>query len=58
MRMLDWSFGGRTEQGHEMAAELVSRADFRCVLHHFSSRPRLEGYGAKFGRKAMKIDET
>ncbi len=27
------SFGGRTANGHEMVLELVSGADFRCVLH-------------------------
>ncbi len=26
-----------------MALELVSWVDYRCVLHHFSSRTRLEG---------------
>ncbi len=28
---------------HEIALELVSRADFRWVLHHVSSRSRLKG---------------
>ena len=27
--ILDFSFGGRTENGHDMALELVSGADFR-----------------------------
>ncbi len=36
-RILDFSFGGRTENGHETVLELVSGADFRCVLHHVSS---------------------
>ncbi len=34
-RILDFSLGGRREKGHEMVFELVSGADFRCVLHHF-----------------------
>ncbi len=39
----DFSFGGRTENGHGMALELVSGADLRCVLFHFASLTRLEG---------------
>jgi hypothetical protein len=42
-RSLDFSFGGRTENGHEMVLELVSGADTRCVLHHFSSLTCLKG---------------
>ena len=34
-RILDFSFGGRTEDGHEMVLELVSGADFRCVFTLF-----------------------
>ena len=37
------SFGGRTEHGHEMLLDFVSGADFRCVLHHFSSPTCLTG---------------
>ena len=40
---LDFSFGGRTQNRYEMALELVSGADFRCVLHHLSSLTRLKG---------------
>ncbi len=32
--ILDFSFGGRTENGHEMALELLSGADFSCILHN------------------------
>ncbi len=41
--ILDFSFGGRTENRYEMTLELVSGADFTCVLHHLSSLTRLEG---------------
>ncbi len=41
-RILDFSFGGRTENGHEMALELVSGVDFRCIVHHVSSLTRLK----------------
>ncbi len=36
-RILDFCFGGRIENGHEMVLESVSEADFMCVLHHLSS---------------------
>ncbi len=52
-RILDFSFGNQTENGYEMAFELVSGADFRCVLDHLSVLTRL-GLGAKFGRKAAQ----
>ncbi len=39
-RILDFSFRGRRDHGHEVAFELVSGADFRCVLHHLSSLTR------------------
>ncbi len=42
-RILDFSFGGRTENGHGMVLELVSGSDFRCVLHHLASLTRLKG---------------
>ncbi len=38
----DLSVGGRTENGHEMVFALVSGADFRCILHHFSSLTSLK----------------
>ncbi len=45
-RILDFSFGGRTEHRYEMAFELVSGAGFRCVLHLLSSLTRLKrGWG-------------
>ncbi len=53
-RNLDFSFGGRTENHYETALELVSGADFKCVLHHFPSLARLEGLGAKFGRETTQ----
>ncbi len=31
--ILDFSFGGRLEHGHEIGFELVSGVDFRCVPH-------------------------
>jgi hypothetical protein len=34
-RILDFSFGGRAENRYEMALELVSGADSKCILHHF-----------------------
>jgi hypothetical protein len=40
--MLDCSFGGRTENRYEVALELVSGADFRCVLHNYSSLSRFK----------------
>ncbi len=39
----DFSFGGRTENGHEMVFELVFGVDVRCLLHHFSSLTCLKG---------------
>ncbi len=42
-RILGFSFGGRTENGHEMVLKLVSGADFRFVLHNLSSMTRLPG---------------
>ena len=42
-RILDFSFGGRTENDHEMVLELVSGADFRFVLHHLSSLTCFKG---------------
>ncbi len=39
-RILDLSFGCRTENRYEMAFKLVSGADFRCILHPFSSLNR------------------
>jgi hypothetical protein len=42
-RVLDFSFGSRTENGYDMAFEFVSAADFRYVLHHFSRLTRLKG---------------
>ncbi len=42
-RILDFSFGGRTENRYDLALEMVSGANFRCVLHHISSLTRLEG---------------
>ncbi len=41
-RILDFSFGGRTENRYEMAFELVSGAGFRGVLHHLSILTRLK----------------
>ncbi len=41
-RILDFTFWGRREKDHEMSFEFVSGADFRRMLHHFSSRARLE----------------
>ncbi len=41
-RISDFSFDGRTENGHEVAFELVSWADFKCLLHHFSSLAQLK----------------
>ncbi len=35
-RIFDLCFDCRTENGHEMALELVPGVDFRCVLHHLS----------------------
>ncbi len=35
-RSLDFSFGGRAENGHEKVLEWVSEDDFRCVLYLFS----------------------
>ncbi len=46
-RILDFSFGSRTENGHEMAVEFVSGADFRHVLHHRSSVTCLKGSWGK-----------
>ncbi len=42
-RILDFSFGGRTENRFEVASEVVSGADPMCVLHHFYSLTRLKG---------------
>ncbi len=42
-RILDFSFGARTENGHEMGLRLVSGADSSCVLHHFSILTCLKG---------------
>ncbi len=42
-RVLDFSFGGRTENGHEMVLEMVSGVDFETVLHHLSSLTWLRG---------------
>jgi hypothetical protein len=42
-RIVDLSFDGGPEKCHEMAVEWVSWAEFRRVLHHFSSRTRMEG---------------
>jgi hypothetical protein len=39
----DFSFGGRTENVHEMALGLVPGADFKCILHHLSNPSRLKG---------------
>ncbi len=41
--ILDFSFGGRTSHGHEIVLELVPGADFRHILHHFSSPTCLKG---------------
>ncbi len=35
--------GSGPENGHETVLELVSLANFGCVLHHFSSPTRLKG---------------
>ncbi len=38
-----------------MTLEVVSWADFSCVLHLFSNRTRLEGaFGAQLGRKTAE----
>ncbi len=43
------------QKRYEMGLDLVSGVDFRCVLHHLSSGPRLDGgLGAKLGRKAAE----
>ncbi len=39
---LTLTFGSGPENGHETALELVSGANFGCVLHHFSSPARLD----------------
>ncbi len=41
--ILDFSFGARTENGHEMVLDLASGADFGYVLNHFSSLTCLKG---------------
>ncbi len=41
-RILDFNFRGRTENSHEMVLELLTRADFKCELHHVSSLTRLK----------------
>ncbi len=46
--------GSGPENGHETALELVSGANFGCVLHHLRARPVGTGLGAKFGRKPIK----
>ncbi len=43
-RILDFSFGGRTENRYEMALEMVSGAAFRGVLHHLLNLTRLKAY--------------
>ncbi len=54
-RILDLSFGGRTENGHKVVFEFVSGADFTCLLHHVPSLTRLKGsrgqVWSKSGRK-------
>ncbi len=39
-RILDFSFGGRTETAHEIALESASRFNFRGFAQHLSSRSR------------------
>jgi hypothetical protein len=46
-RILDFSSCGRTENRYAMLFQWVSRVDFRCVLHHFSSLTCLNGSWAK-----------
>ncbi len=41
-RISDFSFGGRTDNCHEMVLDLVFGVDFKCVLHHFSSLTSLK----------------
>ncbi len=56
MLRASFSFWGRTEKGYEMLLELVSGADFRCVLHDFSIWACLKGSWGKVwaesGRKS------
>ncbi len=47
-RVLDLSFGGRTENLHEIILESVPGADF------YRTGPVSRGLGAKFGRKAAQ----
>jgi hypothetical protein len=42
-RILDFSFGDRTENENEMVLKLVSGVEFSCVLYHFSSPTCLKG---------------
>ncbi len=48
-RILDFGFGGRSDNRYEMALELVLGADFRGVLHHDSSLNRFEGSWGQVG---------
>ncbi len=50
-RSLDFSFGGRTENGHEVVFELVSGVDLMYVPHIVLNLTHLKGSWAKFGRK-------
>ncbi len=42
-RIVDFSFGGRTENGRGTVLYLVSGAESRCTPHHYSSLTRLKG---------------
>ncbi len=56
--IFDFSFGGRTENGHEMVFELVSGADLACVLHHFLSLTCLTGFGGQVFAGQLPKTET
>jgi hypothetical protein len=55
-RFSNFSFGGRTNL-YEIAVDLVSGADFRCVLHYFSSFTRLGGsWGQVWPESGPKVE--
>ena len=53
-RILDFSFGGRTENGHEMVLEWVSGVDFTFVLTFFEPDPFAGLLGPSFAGKRAK----
>jgi hypothetical protein len=58
-RILDLSFGGRTENGPEIIFECVSGADVGFVLHHSSCLTRLKGsWGQVWPESGPKPTQT